>query len=148
MRSAVDMSDTLHRLTRTEGVPAYMKALVRPTIPSPLTSFPRPVWHADKTTRSAFKSRLKISAALRKPSSLDPFSFVKTRELKSGLSSLINPWVAKWIILNLSKSLICLKLSSVAFSFRRISEDPVLNNEAIFSTSAPLYFSGGYFAHS
>jgi len=62
-KSAVDISETLQRLTITEGVPAYMNALVSPTMPSPRTSLPRPVWQADNTTKYGFKSRLNISDA-------------------------------------------------------------------------------------
>ena len=38
----------------TERAPAYWRARVRPTIPSPGTLAPRPVWQAERTTRSAF----------------------------------------------------------------------------------------------
>ena len=49
--------------TTIEDVPANRKDRVRPTIPSPLMTFPSPVSQADKTTRSEFNLRSKISEA-------------------------------------------------------------------------------------
>ena len=59
------MSETFHRLASTRGAPAFMKPRVKPTRPSPRTSFPSPVRQAERTTNPA-ESRIDEIAVARK----------------------------------------------------------------------------------
>ena len=90
----VASSSTFQREQITRGAPAYMNARVSPTIPSPCTTFPLPVSHADRTTRSAGTPIRKTSRHVRKPS-LSP-TRVRASELSVGFSRFTRPWQARW----------------------------------------------------
>ena len=69
INSCVDSSATFQRLIIMVCAPAFLKPRCKPNTPSSVIS-PKPVWHADNTTKSnPLKSNLEISFAVSTPSS-------------------------------------------------------------------------------
>jgi hypothetical protein len=119
-------SATFHSEARTLRAPAYWNARVRPSMPSPDISLPRPVPQAESVTSSAsMRTCSKISQACSRPLSWPAcqcFGTERAREESRGEAASAMPWQAKWMSeAPLPTALAC---PSVAAAPRYVRDDP------------------------